>query len=616
MSEKLFRARLERLNSMVTTEEAKQALATVSENWDRNKYVHEILLNTASSGRQRGSVEMLPEMRALVSQSLSTEKSITTALDSLAELIQIEAERSYVSMGKQFEATRTQMLVVMSLVLAVTLVVAVLLTETIRRGLSRIEVAARVLAEGNVEHDLQSRKAGRDEVGQTILAFGQVVEYMREMASVAGEVSRGDLSREVVPRSPKDALGTAFAQMVTSLRSMVKGVSAAADGLAEASQMLTDSAGQAGSATQQIAATIQQVAQGNQEQSVAVQETASSADQLARAIEQIVRGTEEQARSIDKASVSVTQLNQSISQASTASKEVSGATHHVETAASTGATVVQETIRGMATIRDKTNSAAAEVQDLMKYSEQIGSIVEAIDDIAEQTNLLALNAAIEAARAGEHGRGFAVVADEVRKLAERSSRSTKEIASLIAGLRREIGEAVTAMELGLKDVEAGSVLAEEADRALQSITQSVKVAADQVNRIAAAVQSMESSSDQVVEQMHDVSMVVEQSSNATTRMNDSSEQVGTAMERIASVSEQTSAAAQEVSASAEEVSAQVTEMVTQSRDLAKMAEGLKSMVARFNLGSSSEVVLRRRKDDWAGQPPEAPSGNRGILCPM
>ena len=130
------------------------------------------------------------------------------------------------------------------------------------------------------------------------------------------------------------------------------------------------------------------------------------------------------------------------------SQEMAPLNERVDAAVAAGAMAVDETAGGMKRIKVAVEATAVRVTQLGAKGEQIGAIVETIDDIAEQTNLLALNAAIEAARAGEQGKGFAVVADEVRKLAERSSRATKEIAALIAEVQQDTDEAVAAMDAG------------------------------------------------------------------------------------------------------------------------------------------------------------------------
>ncbi|MBJ6725542.1 methyl-accepting chemotaxis protein [Geomesophilobacter sediminis] len=152
----------------------------------------------------------------------------------------------------------------------------------------------------------------------------------------------------------------------------------------------------------------------------------------------------------------------------------------------TGSSVVQETIEGMARITDRVQQSAQTVEGLGMRSEQIGEIVSTIEDIADQTNLLALNAAIEAARAGEQGRGFAVVADEVRALAERTTKATREISTMIQGIQKETSTAVVAMEEGVTEVGKGAASSEKSGQALEQIQQQINELSMQINQIATA----------------------------------------------------------------------------------------------------------------------------------
>jgi methyl-accepting chemotaxis protein len=449
----------------------------------------------------------------------------------------------------------------------------------------------------------------KDEIGRLAAAMRRTVTYQQEMAAVARRTGEGDLTVEVAPKSERDVLGSALAQMVGALRVTVERIETGCADLYQLSGCISTTSSQAGAATEHISTSIRGVARGNQEQSESVQGGSTSVGELVRAIEEIAAGAQLQARSIGEASVAIGKLGEEISQVSSFSTKVSTATTRAQVAATSGAESVQKTVEGMQSIKTSTGLVASSIQELGRYSDQIGSIVETIDDIAEQTNLLALNAAIEAARAGEQGRGFAVVADEVRKLAERSSSSTREIAELIGQVQRGTREAVAAMDQGVKEIESGSQLAETAGDSIKKVMDIVQAAANQTERISRAIGRMEGSSQQVMQVMGSVSTVVEQSTAATQEMAASSQQVSGAIERIAAVSEETSASAEEVSASTQEMNVHLNEMVDQARRLSEVAEELRSATGHFNLGRGVDRAMGARrvgrsagspKPDWPG----------------
>lgn len=403
--------------------------------------------------------------------------------------------------------------------------------------------------------------ASGDEVGAMATAFNTIIERLHEASS-------------------------AFGQMTTNLHNLVSQVTENAHSVGAASGQLAASADQASQATTQIAATIQQVAQGTGQQTASVNRAAHIVEQVSRAIDGVAKGAQEQARAVVKSAEITNQMATAIQQVATNAQSVTqGAATAAQTAQS-GAKTVETTIQGMIAIKAKVGLLAQKVQEMGQRSQQIGTIVETIDDIASQTNLLALNAAIEAARAGEHGKGFAVVADEVRKLAEKSAVATKEIAGLIQGIQHSVAEAVTAMAEGAVEVESGVSQANEAGQTLGNILKAVEAVSQQVEEISAAAQEMSTSANELVSAVDTVSAVVEENTAATEEMAAGSGEVSQAIDNIASMSEENSAAVEEVSASAEEMSAQVEEVTASAQSLSQLAQSLLQLVAQFKLSAS------------------------------
>jgi methyl-accepting chemotaxis protein len=451
--------------------------------------------------------------------------------------------------------------------------------------------AALKLAQGDTEvGDLEQLAARQDELGQVGQAFQELVNYYHEVAEVSQKVAEGDLQVTVQPRSEKDVLGNAIQNMLGSLRQLIGDLAKSASQLNEASAQLAAVATQAGQATNQIAATVQQVAKGTTQQSQSVNRTAASVEQMSRAISGVARGAQEQAQAVAKASAITSQISTTVQKVAGNAQVLLKESGESTQVALTGSKTVEETVNGMEQIRSRVSVSAQKVEEMGQRSNQIGAIVETIEDIASQTNLLALNAAIEAARAGEHGKGFAVVADEVRKLAERSSHATKEIAELVKSIRTSVAEAVSAMSESLREVETGVVKSSQAGQALSAILKSAEAVKQQAELTAEAARLMDTASNDLVAAMDSVSAVVEENTAATEQMSASSNEVTEAIENIASVSEENSAAIEEVSASAEEMSAQVQEVMASAQALAQMAQSLQEMVNRFKLnGAKAEA---------------------------
>ena len=317
---------------------------------------------------------------------------------------------------------------------------------------------------------------------------GGVSKVSQAMKAMAG----GDLTKDVSIESKDEIgdMGHAYNTMVNNFNALLGRVNENAQGLVQARDQLAQSADDAASATQEIAQISSQVAEGISQQAKGTQEVNTAVDQLSKAIAQNVEGAQTQSRQIETATtVSEKVSNIAITTSGNAQQAAEGARRSAE-ASQNGAAMVKKTIDGMDRIKETVEVASEEISKLGKQSAEIGKIVSVIDDIAAQTNLLALNAAIEAARAGEQGRGFAVVADEVRTLAERVVNATKEIADLIAGVQAGVDGSVKAMEEGSTEMETGTGLAAEAATALEEILTVVEGMNSQIEEIASSSEEL------------------------------------------------------------------------------------------------------------------------------
>ncbi|BCJ86548.1 hypothetical protein skT53_15330 [Effusibacillus dendaii] len=220
-----------------------------------------------------------------------------------------------------------------------------------------------------------------------------------------------------------------------------------------------------------------------------------------------------------------------------------------------GNQAIRTAISQMNSIQNTVSGLAKVITGLGERSQEIGQIVEAITSIASQTNLLALNAAIEAARAGEHGRGFAVVADEVRKLAEQSSISAQQISELIATIQEETNKAVESMERGTKEVSEGITAVNLAGESFEQIGHSITDVSSQMQEVSAASKQMSTNSQQVIK----------------------------SIDTISEITESTAAGAQNVSAASEEQLATMEEITASANALAQMAEELQKIVMKFKV---------------------------------
>lgn len=317
----------------------------------------------------------------------------------------------------------------------------------------------------------------------------------------------------------------ALAAMQNNLRPLIKGISTSAEQVAASSQELTASSEQSAQAAGQVASSISQIALGAEQQLSAANETASIVGQMSLNMQEIAAKA----------------------------NQVSFQSSHANDQANQGITTVEKAVAQMTQIEGTVNSSADVVAKLGRRSQEIGEIVNTISGIAAQTNLLALNAAIEAARAGEQGRGFAVVADEVRKLAEQSQEAARQIALLISEIQTDTEQAVAAMNHGTREVKAGTEAVDAAGQSFREIAHLVTQVSDQLQEIAAGLQTMDSGGRQIF----------------------------SSVQSIDQISSTTAAETQTVSAATEEQLASMEEISSSSQSLSVLAQNLQNEIARF-----------------------------------
>jgi len=250
-----------------------------------------------------------------------------------------------------------------------------------------------------------------------------------------------------------------------------------------------------------------------------VDEVSSSIEQMVRSVKQVSENTEALASAAEETSASMEEMATSLREVDTSAAEAVRLSQSVVERAESGRMKVRETIAGMEAIREATETAEEVIRNLGARAVEIGAIVDVIDDVADETNLLALNAAIIAAQAGDHGRAFSVVAEEIKDLAERVLASTKEIGGLIRSVQAEAGKATAAIERGSKSVASGVDLSAEAGMALEEITAASQDSGTRISGIVSSLREQAKAAGHVVDLMERVRSGVDVIRQASTEQN-------------------------------------------------------------------------------------------------
>ena len=340
-------------------------------------------------------------------------------------------------------------------------VVGFAITRNISKPLNDLGVIADGIATGDLSINLVP-DSRQDEVGSLLRSFARMLQNLREMSAAAQQIAAGDLRAKVIPKSDRDVVGAAFAAMIDNLRRTT-------GELSEAVNLLASSASEILAATTQVA---------------------SSAAETGTAIAQTTTTVEE--------------VKQTALVSSQKAKFVADSAQKATLIGEAGRRAVDATIAGMQRIQTQVESIAESVVRLSEQGQAIGEIIATVNDLAEQSNLLSVNAAIEAAKAGEQGKGFAVVAQEVKSLAEQSKQATAQVRTILSDIQKATNAAVLATEQGSKAVEAGVAQSADAGESIRQLADSVTEAAQAATQISASSQQQLVGTDQVALAMENI----------------------------------------------------------------------------------------------------------------
>lgn len=351
----------------------------------------------------------------------------------------------------------------------------------------------------------------------------RIAQRMSDVIQYLGELTKGNFANDVpqdsiLDKSEFGTLSKAVDAMSKNMKSLIRQLSQTSEQLAASSQEMTASAEQSATVSNHIATAITQVASGAENQLSLVYGTIEIVKQMSRETQHVA---------------------ENVSAVSTSAEQTAKTANEGEQA-------VERAINQMRVIDQKTNATVAVIGELEEKSKQIGQIVEVISTIAGQTNLLALNAAIEAARAGEQGRGFAVVADEVRKLAEQSQTAARQIGGLISEVQQKTDNAVLFMNDGKTEVNIGTEVVNGAGESFREIITMIRGISEQIQGISTAVQEVTSGSEYILVSVEEIDTESKNVAQQTGTVSTATEQQAVSMGEIAAASQVLSKMAEEL----------------------------------------------------------------------
>ena len=402
-------------------------------------------------------------------------------------------------------------LLVMAGSLLITLPVSLRLHKVIAEPLREIAAAAERMAAGEIV--ITPERNGRsDEIGQLESRFRQMSVSLQEKAQLARQIAAGNLGVNVQPPSEQDVLGTAFAAMADNLQQKAELAQRIAGGDLTTEVVPQSPEDGLGRAFAAMADTLRDM---YREVTDGVGVLASSTSAILTGTKQLAAGAAEAAAVIGETAVTLDEVKQTALVSSQKAKHVSETAQRAAQVSQTGQRSVEESIDGMQQIREQMEMIADSIMRLSEQSQAIGEIIATVNDLSEQSNLLAVNASIEAAKAGEHGKGFSVVALEVKSLAAQSRQATAQVRTLLGDIQKATSHAVLATEQGTRAVDAGARQSKSAGEAIQRLAESIAEAAAAASQIAVSAQQQLAGMDQLALAMDNLKTATNQNLDST-----------------------------------------------------------------------------------------------------
>jgi methyl-accepting chemotaxis protein len=441
-------------------------------------------------------------------------------INKITEVIELNMKAESEKHQQEFASSESLFYIILIIVSIVVFISLFYFARIIVKPVIKIKDIANQLAAGNTNVHVDI--SNKDEIGSLADSFNKMARDIdsamneaKEKSSIASEAAKIASEAEAFSNQQKEYLSSNVELMLVEIEKFANG-----DVTVYLESHKDDEIGKLFNGFNKAIKNVNTLIKSISE---AIQATASAANQISSSTEEMAAGAQEQSSQATEVAGAVEQMTKTIYETTKNTTQATEASKNAGKSAKEGGRVVEETIHGMNRIAEVVKKSAETVQALGKSSDQIGEIVQVIDDIADQTNLLALNAAIEAARAGEQGRGFAVVADEVRKLAERTTKATKEIATMIKQIQKDTSGAVESMQQGTEEVEAGKLLAEKAGSSLQEIIHGAEQVVDIETQVAAASEEQSSAAEQISKNIESISSVTQESASGIQQIAHASE---------------------------------------------------------------------------------------------